>query len=93
MVIGVVSWEVHLPGAASLKDKRSVLRSLKDRLHNEFNVSVAETGHHDVWQRAEITACTVATDRRHAASVLSSADRMVASAPTCRIIDSITTFL
>ncbi len=93
MVIGVVSWELHLAGAASLKDKRSVLRSLKDRLHNEFNVSVAETGHHDVWQRAEITACTVATDRRHAASVLSSADGMVASAPTCRIIDSITTFL
>lgn len=93
MVIGVVSWELHLPGAASLKDKRSVLRSLKDRLHNEFNVSVAETGHHDVWQRAEITACTVATDRRHASSVLSSADRMVAAAPTCRIIDSITTFL
>ena len=93
MVIGVVSWELHLAGAASLKDKRSVLRSLKDRLHNEFNVAVAETGHHDVWQRAELTACTVATDRRHAASVLSSADRMVSTAPTCRIIDSVTTYI
>lgn len=93
MVIGVVTWELHLAGAASLKDKRSVLRSLKDRLHNEFNVAVAETDHHDVWQRAEITACTVATDRRHAASVLSSADRMVATAPLCRIIDSATTYI
>jgi uncharacterized protein YlxP (DUF503 family) len=93
MVIGVVSWELHLAGAASLKDKRAVVRSMKDRLHNEFNVAVAETGHHDVWQRAELTACTVATDRRHAASVLSSADRLISAAPACRIIDSITTFL
>lgn len=93
MVIGVVSWELHLPGAASLKDKRAVLRSLKDRLHNEFNVAVAETGHHDLWQRAELTACTVATDRRHAESVVSAADRFVALAPTCRIIDSVTTYL
>ena len=93
MVIGVVSWELHLAGAASLKDKRSVLRSMKDRLHNEFNVAVAETGHHDVWQRAELTACTVATDRRHAAAVLSSEDRLVSTAPSCRFIDSITTFL
>lgn len=93
MVIGVVSWDLHLAGAASLKDKRSVLRSLKDRLHNEFNVAVAETGRHDAWQRAELTACTVATDRQHAAAVLSSADRLVSSAPACRIIDSITTFL
>lgn len=93
MVIGVVSWELHLSGAASLKDKRAVLRSLKDRLHNEFNVAVAETGHHDVWQRAELTACTVATDRRHAESVVSAVDRFVALSPACRIIDSVTTYL
>ena len=81
MVIGVVSWELHIPGAGSLKDKRSVVKSLKDRLHNEFNVSVAETGHHDVWQRAEVTTCVVSSERRHAESVVSSVDRFVASSP------------
>jgi uncharacterized protein YlxP (DUF503 family) len=93
MVIGVVSWELHVPGAASLKDKRSVVKSLKDRLHNEFNVSVAETGHHEVWQRAELTACVVAVDRRQAESVVSAADRLVAGSPRCRIIDSATSYL
>ena len=93
MVIGVVSWELHLAGAGSLKDKRSVVKSMKDRLHNEFNVSVAETGHHDTWQRAELTACVVSADRRHAESVVSAVDRFVAASPHCRIIDSVTSYL
>ena len=69
------------------------MKSLKDRLHNEFNVSVAETGHHEAWQTAELTACLVAVDRRQAESVLASADRFVESNPLCRIVDSATTFL
>ncbi|MGH7664208.1 MAG: DUF503 domain-containing protein [Gemmatimonadaceae bacterium] len=93
MVIGVRSWELHIEGARSLKEKRSVIRSMKDRLHNSFNLSVAETAHHDVWQRAEITACIVATGRRHAESVLESADHLVESAPLCRVIDTATSFL
>jgi uncharacterized protein YlxP (DUF503 family) len=93
MVIGVISWELHLAGAASLKEKRSVVKSLKARLHNEFNVSVAETGHHDHWQHAELTACLVATDRRHAESVISSVDRFVAEADGCRVIDTVTSYL
>ena len=87
------SWELHVPGAHSLKEKRSVVKSLKDRLHNEFNLSVAETAHHDAWQTAELTACVVAVDRRQADSVLASADRLVESNPLCRIVDSATTFL
>ena len=92
-MIGVRSWELHLPGAHSLKDKRSVLKSLKDRMHNQFNVSVAETGRHDAWQTAELTACLVSADRRHAESVLESLDRFVTGNPFCRITDSVTTFL
>ena len=87
------SWELQVPGARSLKEKRSVIKSLKDRMHNEFNVSVAETGRHDVWQTAELTACLVATDRRQAESVLAAVDRFVESNPFCRIVDSATTFL
>ncbi len=93
MVIGVVSWELRLDESRSLKDKRSVIKSIKTRLHNEFNVSVAETGRHDAWQRAELTACVVSTDRRHAESVLASLDRFVAGSPRCRIIDSVTSYL
>ena len=88
MVIGVRSWELHLPGAHSLKQKRSVLKSMKDRLHNTYNVSVAETGSHDSWQRAELTVCLVATDRRQAESVLSSVDAFIAACPHWRVVDS-----
>lgn len=93
MVVGVRSFALHLPGAHSLKDKRSVLKSLKDRLHNEFNVSVAETGEHDMWQSAEVTVCVVANERHHAESVLESVDHFVESNPLCRIVDTATSFL
>lgn len=93
MVIGVRSFELHLACAHSLKDKRSVLKSLKDRLHNEFNVSVAETAHHDVWQSAELTVCLVSSDRRHAESLLESVDRFIDSNPLCRVVDTATSYL
>lgn len=92
MVVGVVVWELHVPGCASLKDKRAVIKSLKDRLHARFNVSAAETAHQDLLQRAELSVAVVATDRRQAQSVLSSADGMVEGEGRARIIDSYTTF-
>lgn len=92
MTVGLVVWELHLAGCASLKEKRMVVKSLKDRLHDKFNVSAAETAHHDLLQRAEIAVCVVSNDRKHAASVLSSADQLVALEGRARIIDSYTTF-
>jgi uncharacterized protein YlxP (DUF503 family) len=92
VVVGVVVWELHIPGCASLKDKRSVVKGLKDRLHARFNVSAAETAHQELLQRAELAVCVVSEDRRHAQSVLSSADRMVEEEGRARIIDSYTAF-
>ena len=59
-VVGLLSLELHLPGARSLKDKRMVLRSVKERL-KKFNVSVAETDHQDLWQRAQLDVVAVST--------------------------------
>ena len=88
MVVGVIGWELQLFEARSLKEKRRVVKSLKDRLRNRFNISVAETGHQDSWQRAELTASVVATDRRRAESILDRADRLVEAEAAGRIIDS-----
>ncbi len=88
-----MTWELHLTACQSLKDKRQILQSLKARLHNEFNVSAAETAHQDLWQRAEITVCVVSTDRTHAADVLRQADRLVEAAPGARIMDTSTSYL
>jgi uncharacterized protein YlxP (DUF503 family) len=93
MVVGIIGWELEVVGCQSLKEKRSVLKSLKDRLHNRFNVSVAETGHQDLWQRAELTAAVVATARQHAESVLEAADRLVGGEARARVIRVQRTFV
>ena len=77
MVVASQSWELSLPGCTSLKEKRGVVRSLKDRLSHKFNVSVSETAHQDVHSRAQVTVALVATDRRFAESVLDKVDDFV----------------
>jgi uncharacterized protein len=72
MVVGLLSIELHLPGAQSLKDKRMVLRRLKDRLA-KFNVAVAEVEHQDLWQRAGLGVVTVATAQAQAERELQAA--------------------
>lgn len=77
MVVASLTWELSLPGCSSLKEKRSVIRSLRDRLRDKFNVSVAETALQDVHERAELTIALVASDGRMAEAVLQKADQLV----------------
>jgi hypothetical protein len=77
MVVASLTWELSLPGCSSLKEKRSVIRSLRDRLRDKFNVSVAETAFQDVHERAELTIALVASDGKMAESVLQKADQLV----------------
>jgi uncharacterized protein YlxP (DUF503 family) len=65
MPIGLLTLEIFIPDARSLKDKRQVLRSLKDRLRGQFNVAVAELDHHDTWQRALVGVVTISPDQHH----------------------------
>jgi uncharacterized protein YlxP (DUF503 family) len=69
-VIGVLTLELRIENSHSLKDKRHVVQSLKDRLRGKFNVAVAEIEYQDLWQRAAVAAVTVSPDHAHAASVL-----------------------
>lgn len=64
MVVGLLRIEVHIPEALSLKDKRSVMKSLKDQLRGRFNVSAAEVDPNEKWQRAALGIATVSGDRR-----------------------------
>jgi uncharacterized protein YlxP (DUF503 family) len=65
MPIGLLTLEIHIPDARSLKDKRQVLRSLKDRLRGHFNVAVAELEHQDLWQRSVVGVVGISSDERH----------------------------
>jgi uncharacterized protein YlxP (DUF503 family) len=66
MVIGCCTIELYIPGSHSLKDKRSVLKRVINRIRHEFNVSIAEVDYHDVHQSALIGVVTVSTDSAHA---------------------------
>ncbi|PYN53147.1 MAG: hypothetical protein DMD94_19585 [Candidatus Rokuibacteriota bacterium] len=71
IALGLV--ELHLPDAASLKDKRHVLQGLKEKVRAKFEVAVAEVDHQDVWQRATLAVAYVSADARHANTVVSKA--------------------
>jgi len=61
-VIALLTLDIHIPDAHSLKDKRMVVRRLKDRLRSNFNVSVSEVEHQELWQRSQISVVTVGSD-------------------------------
>jgi len=69
--IGVCRIVLHLPDSASLKDKRRVARSLSARIHNTFNVAVAEVADQELWQRLTLAVCCVSTDSAHANEMVS----------------------
>lgn len=78
-MIGVLTLEVHVEHSHSLKEKRHVVKSLKDRLRERHNLAVAEIDHLDSWQHAVIAAVTVSNDRVHAEQVLQRAESSAAS--------------
>ncbi len=68
--VGVLTIELHVEGSHSLKDKRQVVKSLKDRLRSRFNVAVAEIDGMDTWQWSVLAAATVSSDRGHCEQML-----------------------
>jgi uncharacterized protein YlxP (DUF503 family) len=72
--IGVLTLELRIESSHSLKEKRHIVQSLKERLRHKINVSVAEIAHQDLWQRATVAAVTVSSDRENAEKVLRSVE-------------------
>jgi uncharacterized protein YlxP (DUF503 family) len=87
-VVAAQTWQLAIPGCASLKEKRSVVRSLKDRLRARFHLSVAETAFQDVLTRAELSVALAASDPRVAEAILDKADRLVQEAGRALIVES-----
>ena len=83
MPVGLLTLELYIPDAQSLKDKRQVLRSLKDKLRRDFNVAVTELEHHDTWQRSVVGIVTISNEEKHLREVLQKvldeADRILGS--------------
>ncbi len=77
--IGVLTLEIHVEHSHSLKEKRHVVKSLKDRLRERFNVAVAEIDFLDSWQNSVIAAVTISNDRVHAEQMLQAVEAHAAS--------------
>ena len=86
MVVGVCTFELWIPESQSLKDKRQVLHSLKDRLRGKFNLSVAEVDGQDLWQKAVLGMACVANDGSHVEQVLEQALNVMKSMPTVEVV-------
>jgi uncharacterized protein YlxP (DUF503 family) len=87
MTIGVLRLSYLVHGARSLKDKRRVISSIKAQLRNKFNCAVAETDYMDLWQRAELTACVVSNDSRHANEQCDEIARAASMARDAELVD------
>ena len=88
MVVGILSIELFIPEAGSLKTKRFAIKSIKDRLRKKFNVSVAEIDNCDKWQRASIAVVAVSNDHKHMDSTLSNVMNLVEGDYRVEVIDS-----
>jgi len=86
MIVGLCTIELYLPDSHSLKAKRQVLMSLKDRIRERFNVSIAEVGDQDLWQKAVLGLACVANEQKHVNQVLDQAMNVIRSAPAAELV-------
>jgi uncharacterized protein YlxP (DUF503 family) len=87
MVVGLANIDIHIPESGSLKSKRHLVKRIKDRVKNKFNVSIAEVGHNDLWQRTTIGVSVVANDKKFANQVLSKVVEQINKENGLQILD------
>ena len=86
MILAVLQFELHVPGGESLKDKRRVVKSLKDRLHREHQVSVAEVGSLDSLTHATMALAAVGSEGKHMAEVLDRISAKLRALPDAELV-------
>ncbi|MFQ3611742.1 MAG: DUF503 domain-containing protein [Fimbriimonadales bacterium] len=86
--IGLLTVELYIGGCRSLKEKRQVLQSLTTRLRNDFNLSVAEVGHHDLHQRACLAIACVGNQTDFVNRVLDTVQERLATEGRITILET-----
>jgi len=87
MFVGIVRIELHIPASASLKDKRSVVKGLKERIRSRVHAAVAEVDHLDLWQRAALGVVVVSRERRQVDEQLQSVRSLVHATHGAELLD------
>ncbi len=87
MVVSLCVVELLLPGSRSLKDKRILIKGIKDRLRARFNLSLAEVDYQNLWQRAKIGMVSIASSKDVLNTTINKAIEIIESNAQCEIID------
>lgn len=96
MAIAFLTIEIRIEGAASLKDKRQVLRAMKDRLRAKFNVAVSELDPSDLWQRATIGVVSISGSRDYLDGLMANVEReagRIANNTGAEVVDAFVDYL
>ena len=88
MHVLAVVYDLHIPGCQSLKERRSALRPVLSGVARKFGISVAETGHTDLWQRAEVGVALVSGQPSQCRTMADEVDRYMWSIPDIKVVDS-----
>lgn len=86
MVVAVCRIELYLPNGASLKGKRMILKSLKDRIKHRFNVSIAEVEDQELWQKAVLGVACVSNEQFHARQIMDQVISIIRGTPTVEVL-------
>jgi uncharacterized protein len=93
VVVGTLRCDVLLGDVHSLKGKRAVVRPIVAELRRRYDVAAAETAHHDLYRRAELSVAMVSSAHSHARQVLESCERLLAGRPEIELISARTRVL
>ncbi|HEX6844295.1 MAG TPA: DUF503 domain-containing protein [Actinomycetota bacterium] len=77
MLVALERFDLRIPGCASLKEKRHVVKGLTAAIRQRFPVSVAEVDHHDLWQRTAIAVAAVGAEQHHLRRVMHEVEKLV----------------
>lgn len=87
MVVMTSQVQLYLSESRSLKDKRQVVKSLKERIRNRFNVAVAEVEYQDLWQRSTLGLAAISTEADHASQILDQVIRFIEQDLRVQVLD------
>jgi len=87
MLVGIYQVELFIPASGSLKEKRFILKSLKTRIRNKFNVSIAEVADNDKWQRAQLGMAAVSNNRKLIDSMFNEIQKLILTETRVELID------
>ena len=87
MIVGIVKVALFIPSSDNLKGKSIVLRSLKDRLRNNFNISIIELADQDKWQKSTLDFAAISTDKSSVSSLISSVINFIEDNKQIQLLD------